>query len=105
MSLSKKEIEIMKVLWKTNAPMTNAEIIAASEDPSWKESSIYVIMNSLISKGAVVLCGLKPTSTNNARSYMPTLSAEDYTHNLIKNLDLGIDYDRLVKLVTKLKEG
>ena len=78
MHLSKKELEVMDVLWETDEPMTVAEIIASSTDHTWSLNSIYMMIGKMEAKGALVMKALKPTSTNNARAYRPTISVEDY---------------------------
>lgn len=96
MKLTDKELEIMALLWQSKSPMTAAEIIEASSDRTWKESSIYIIMNTLKNKGAVVLACHKHTGTNTARAYEPAITADEYTIESIdsmsnKGIDINID--------------
>ena len=83
MILTEKELEIMSLLWCSNDPMTAAEIVKASENRTWKEKSIFVLMNSLLRKKAIVLSNLKPTCTNTARAYRAALTAEEYAVSLV----------------------
>jgi BlaI family penicillinase repressor len=78
MRLTDKEMQIMAVLWDNGTPMTASEIIVASENRTWKENSIYIIMNTLLRKGAVILAYLKPTTTKTARAYTSALTSEEY---------------------------
>ena len=56
-SLTKNEWEIMEVMWKAGRPLSRAEVIALSEDRTWRASSFHVLMNSLLEKGAVKVVG------------------------------------------------
>ena len=105
MKLTDKELEIMSVLWESEDPLTATEIIEASDNRTWKESSIYIIMNTLIKKGAVLLALHKPTITNNARAYAPTITMEEYTLAYIKQTGLNLDISALIKcLMDEIKE-
>lgn len=106
MRLTDKELEIMAVLWDSEIPMTASEIIDASDNRTWKESSIYIIMNTLIKKGAVVLTHHKPTGTNTARAYKPALTSEECTALYIAGVaesGVHIDIDELIKCLKEKK--
>jgi len=111
MRLTDIELEIMAILWHSKTPMTSAEIVEASNDRTWKENSIHVLMKSLTKKGAVVLSDPKPTSTNIARAYMPALSAVDYMistiRDILKRSKIGIHIDQkmLIKGIIEMEEG
>jgi BlaI family penicillinase repressor len=101
--LTKKELEIMALLWRNKSPMTATEIIESSNDRTWRESSIYVIMNTLVKKGAIILKCHKPTGSNTARAYAPMISSEEFAVGYIGSvLDSGIDIDINI-LVERLK--
>ena len=103
MRLTDKELEIMKLLWVSDEPMTATEIIKASENRTWREGSIYVLMNTLVKKKAVILKCYKPTSSNAARAYEPIVSAEEYLVANIGNLiDTGVHVD-ITKLIKHIK--
>ena len=108
MILTEKELEIMHLLWRSSDPMTAKEIINASEDRTWQTKSIFVIMNSLLRKNAIVLVSLKPTCTNTARAYSSALTAEEYAVSLIcdaGNLKVPIDVDVFIKHLKKRLNG
>jgi len=109
MKLTGKEMEIMAVLWASEDPMTATEIIEASNNRTWKENSIYIIMNTLIKKGAVDFAHFKPTGTNNARTYTPIITSEEcIVHHIDSVMGAGVrvDIPSLVKrLMKKDKEG
>jgi predicted transcriptional regulator len=108
MKLTDKEMEIMVVLWGNERPMTAAEVVEASNNRTWKENSIYIFMNSLIKKGAVISTRHKPTMTNNARAYKPAITSEEYTISYIKNMKqtgVQINIPALVERLMNTEEG
>lgn len=40
----------MEVLWSEQRPLTRTEIVNLSVDKSWKDSSIHILLNSLLKK-------------------------------------------------------
>ncbi|MCL2225107.1 MAG: BlaI/MecI/CopY family transcriptional regulator [Defluviitaleaceae bacterium] len=102
MRLTDKEMEIMAVLWSSDVALTATEIVKASENKTWKEASIYIIMTTLIKKGAVVVSSHKPTATNNARAYSPAMSSAECVVSYISSVrkaGVHIDLDEFVKLL------
>jgi len=104
MKLTGKEQEIMTTLWRSKKPLTTTEIIEISPNRTWHEGTIFVIMRSLVKKGAVVLDAYKPTAGKHARVYKPIISTEDYVINMIQNMsdsgmtiDVNVIADRLKK--------
>jgi len=107
MKLTDKELEIMAVLWDNGIPMTATEIVVASNNRTWKENSIYILMNTLIKKGAVLLAKHKPTITKSARAYETTLTSEEYMLMCIENMRLSgisVDTHTLIKYLMEVEE-
>ena len=107
MKLTDKELQIMAVLWDSELPMTASEIIEASNNRTWKEASIYIIMSTLIKKGAIVLTHHKSTSTNSARAYRPALTSAECTAlyiNGVTESGIHIDINELIKHLKAKKE-
>ena len=74
----------------------------------WKEKSIYIIMTSLLKKRVVEMVYHKPTNTNNARAYKPTLTAEDCAVSVIADMlraGVNIDLSVFVKSLLGEKDG
>lgn len=78
MVLTKSELEIMNVMWRVSAPMTRNDIIAQSTDKTWKDSSIHILLNSLLSKEAIKEVGFTRSGKNYARLFGVNISLEDY---------------------------
>ena len=49
--LTKSELAIMEVMWEQEEALTASEIIKASGDKEWKNSSIHLMVNALLEKG------------------------------------------------------
>ena len=78
MELTKSEMEIMDVLWEENAPMSRADLLARSEEKSWKDSSVHILLNGLLQKGAIREAGFVKRSKTYGRTFAPTLTREEY---------------------------
>ncbi|MCM1149344.1 MAG: BlaI/MecI/CopY family transcriptional regulator [Butyricicoccus sp.] len=78
MVLTKSELEIMNVMWRVAAPMTRNDIIAQSTDKTWKDSSIHILLNSLLKKEAIKEVGFTRCGKNYARLFGVNISCEDY---------------------------
>ena len=76
--LTKSEREIMDVLWEQKEALTSSEIIKASTNKSWGNTSIHLLLRSLLQKGIIEVDGLKKTTKNYARTFKATISQYDY---------------------------
>ena len=111
MKLTDKELEVMYVLWEKQVPMTVSEIISVSKNRTWKENSIFVMMKTLIAKGAVKLTHYQPTATNTARAYAPIVTLEEYAARGIDRMrnfsETGVRFnlDEFIDKVKALKDA
>lgn len=78
MQLTKSEMEIMDVLWGENAPLSRSDLLAHGEEKSWKDSSIHILLNGLLEKGAIREVGFVKRSKTYGRTFAPTLTREEY---------------------------
>ena len=62
--LTKSELAVMEVLWDEGEALTSAEIIQKSKEKEWKDSSVHLLINSLLKKKVVTVAGFKKTSKN-----------------------------------------
>ena len=83
MELTKSEMEIMDVLWGSGVPMSRADLLAHSEEKTWKDSSVHILLNGLLQKGAIQEAGLVKRSKTYGRVFSPTLTREEYFANTI----------------------
>ncbi len=78
MELTKSELQIMDVLWDTGEPLSRSGLLERSEDKSWKDSSVHVHLNSLLAKGFLCEAGLVRCGTTLGRTFLPTVTREEY---------------------------
>lgn len=78
LELTKSELEIMEVLWEAGEPLTGREIVKRSVNKSWKDSSIHILINSLLGKKAIQEVGFVRTGKGYGRTFGPTESGEQY---------------------------
>ena len=76
--LTKSELAIMEVMWEQEEALTASEIIKASGNKEWKNSSIHLMVNALLEKGFLEVAGFKKTTKNYARTFKPTMTKEKY---------------------------
>ena len=76
--LTKSEFAVMEVLWDEGEALTSAEIIKKSKEREWKDSSIHLIINSLLRKKVVTVAGFKKTTKNYARTFVPVETREQF---------------------------
>jgi len=83
MELTRSEMEIMDVLWESGVPMSRADLLARSEEKTWKDSSVHILLNGLLQKGAIQEAGLVKRIKTYGRVFVPTMTREEYFANTI----------------------
>nr|WP_312580073.1 BlaI/MecI/CopY family transcriptional regulator [Sedimentibacter sp.] len=83
-SLTKNEQEVMELLWAQDRALSRSEIIELSTERSWKKSSIHILLNSLLEKGAIEVEGFVKTGKNYGRTYSASVTQEEYQIMQIK---------------------
>lgn len=78
MVLTKSELEIMDVLWESSRPLSRADLLAESDEKTWKDSSVHILLNGLLDKGAIQEAGLIKRSKTYGRIFTPTMTREEY---------------------------
>lgn len=78
MLLTKSEREIMDVLWNAGEPLSRSDFLERSETKTWKDSSVHILLNSLLRKGMIREAGLVKRSKTFGRTFLPTMSREAY---------------------------
>lgn len=78
MELTKSEMEIMDVLWAAEEPLSRADLLERSEEKSWKDSSVHILLNGLLQKSAIREAGVVKRSKTYGRLFAPTLTREEY---------------------------
>ena len=87
-SIGDAELEIMKVIWKANEPITSLVIGKEVEERGWKKTTIATFLTRLVEKGA-----LSAEKQGKLYYYTPLITEKEYkksqTKNLIKTLYNG----------------
>lgn len=78
MELTKSEMEIMDVLWESDQPLSRSDLLERSEEKTWKDSSVHILLNGLLQKGAIREAGLVKRSKTYGRVFSPTMTREEY---------------------------
>ncbi len=78
MVLTKSEMEIMDVLWQDGGALSRADFLERSEGKSWKDSSVHILLNGLLHKGAIREAGMVKRSKTYGRTFLPTVTREEY---------------------------
>ena len=94
--LTKSEQEIMDVLWKQGEALTSSEIIEVSTNRSWGNTSIHLLLKSLLDKSVIEVDGFKKTTKNYARTFKPSISQYDY---FFQENFRGIPLEKRIKFI------
>lgn len=78
MELTKSEMEIMDVFWNNQVPLSRADLLGQGEEKTWKDSSVHILLNGLLQKGAICEVGFVRRNKTYGRTFLPTLSREQY---------------------------
>ena len=78
MELTKSEMEIMDVLWAADKPLSRSDLLERSEEKTWKDSSVHILLNGLLQKQAIREAGMVKRSKTYGRTFEPTLTREEY---------------------------
>ena len=78
MELTKSEMQIMDVLWASDVPLSRSDLLERSEQKSWKDSSVHILLNGLLQKKAIREAGFVKRSKTYGRTFTPTLTREEY---------------------------
>lgn len=97
--LTNSEKQIMEVLWKSDVPLSSHDIILSSSDKTWKNSSVHLLLNSLLDKELIEVAGFEKRTKNYARVFKPTLSYVDY---ILTVLTKNSDKEKRAELLSKL---
>ena len=78
MELTKSEMEIMDVLWGAGKPLSRSDLLEKSEEKTWKDSSVHILLNGLLQKQVIREAGMVKRSKTYGRTFVPTLTREEY---------------------------
>lgn len=74
--MSKKELEVMYILWEAGKPLTVAQIICIN--PNLKTITVQTCLKKLLDKSYVEIAGFEQTGKTIARTFKSVLEEEEY---------------------------
>ena len=78
MELTKSEMQIMDVLWASEEPLSRSDILERSNDKTWKDSSVHILLNGILKKGAIREAGFVKRSKTFGRTFAVNMTREEY---------------------------
>ena len=78
MELTRSEMEIMDVFWQAGEPLSRSDLLERSAEKTWKDSSVHILLNGMLQKNAIREAGFVKRSKTYGRTFMPTLTREQY---------------------------
>ena len=78
MELTKSEMQIMDVLWAVGEPMSRADLLNQSDGKTWKDSSVHILLNSMLKKELIREAGFVKRGKTYGRTFVPTMTREEY---------------------------
>lgn len=78
-TLSPTEFEILSLLWASERGLTAVEINMLSPEKSWKDVSIHIIINNMLSKGAIKVDGMARSGRVYSRTFTAAVTPKEYS--------------------------
>jgi predicted transcriptional regulator len=74
--LTKRDKEVIQIMWNAEKPLIAAEIVRAQEDLNIH--TVQVSLKKLLNMKLIEVAGVEYSGTSLSRSYRPTISATEY---------------------------
>lgn len=104
MELTKSEMQIMDVLWASDTPLSRSDLLERAEEKTWKDSSIHILLNGLLAKGAILEAGFVKRSKTYGRTFRPALTREQYFATTIFSHTHKPDFVGLIEALLTRKD-
>ena len=78
LELTRSEMQIMDVLWEDGGALSRSDFLERSQEKSWKDSSVHILLNGLLNKGAIQEAGIVKRGKTYGRTFLPTMTREEY---------------------------
>ena len=105
MELTKSEMEIMDVLWEDGGALSRADFLERSQEKTWKDSSVHILLNGLLAKGAIKEAGLVKRQKTYGRTFLPTMTREEYFASAIFSYRYQPDMEGLFRALLDRPEA
>ena len=86
--LTKSEAQVMQVLWRSEEPITQHEIIERATQAgelTFKDRSIFILLNNLLDKGLVEQVGMYRCGRSYGRTFRPSMSRAEWYARVVYN--------------------
>lgn len=100
--LTKKELEIMKILWNSNKALVASEI--ANHGEELNINTVHACLRTLLKKEAIRIAGIVYSGTVLTRSYSPVITKEDYFDDILGEKKNNMLIRSLIDSETDLSE-
>lgn len=74
--LTKKQLDVMKILWESDTPMVASDIVKKSD--ALNINTVQASLRSLIANHSIEVAGIVYSGTVLTRSYTPIITREEY---------------------------
>lgn len=82
--LSKRQLEVMKILWNTSKPMVASDIVKAN--PALNINTVQACLKVLIKAKAIEVADIVYSGTVLTRSYRALISKTDYFNDVYRDI-------------------
>lgn len=87
--LTQSEWEIMDILWGADHPLSRSEILEHPGERGWKDSSLHILINSMLEKGAIQVAGYQKTGSHYGRTFAPAFTQSQYAVSQLRSMGIG----------------
>lgn len=101
MHLTKSEQEIMNLFWSVDHPMTQGEVVSSCENRSWKERSVFSMLNGLLGKGLIHEVSFVRSGKTYARTFEATMTQAEYLASVVSSQLPTNEYPALLSALLK----
>ena len=91
--LSKREKEIMDILWNSSTPLTASEII--SQNNELKMPTVQAVLKKLLNENFVVVADIGYSGTVLSRRYKAIITADEYANTQYASLSKSLSTTQL----------
>ena len=91
-------------MWASDVPLSRSDLLERSEGKTWKDSSVHILLNGLLAKGAIKEAGFVKKSKTFGRTFLPVLTREEYFATTIFSHSHKPDFVDLVKALLNRPE-
>lgn len=92
----------MDVLWREERALSRGEILSLSDDKTWMDSSVHILLNSMLRKGAIKEAGFVKCGKTCGRVYEAALSCEEYYASTFNSTKKSPELSKLLDAYIRL---